>query len=128
MNPEVKALWLARIDQAIADDWFKLATHALRKGDDSYSILGLLCEVFLQETWEGEWIPSRGPNDIPYFNYIFKVGEGAGSIAFSNLPEAVMKWAGLQESDPILAGSDTFRLSLRGTTLEQFRELIEWNL
>jgi hypothetical protein len=128
MNPEAKALWLARIDEAIADEWFKLATHALRKGDDSYSVLGLLCDVFLTETWDGEWVKSRGLNDPPYFNYIFKVGEGPDSIAFSNLPGAVMKWAGLQESDPSLGGNDTFRLGLRGTTLEEFRELIEWNL
>lgn len=128
MDPRVKTLWLDRIDQELMDDWFVLATNQLRRDNNSFSILGLLCDLFVQDTWEGEWIPQNTPQDSGYVSFIFKVGEGPGSIAFSNLPEVVMKWAGLMQSDPQLNGQDTFRWSRKGTTLDMFRVLIEYYL
>ena len=95
MNAEVKQLWV----EALRCGIYKQGTGGLRSclpgaATRQYCCLGVLCDVYLEQTGEGRW---TGDHDGRF--YADEDGDGHDfSSAF--LPEAVRVWAGLSAADP----------------------------
>lgn len=93
MNPEIKARWV----QALRSGEYAQGTEALRSSatDDrpwratevTHCCLGVLCDIHRKDGG-AEWDTTYQSNT--YF--------GAADV----LPEEVMAWAGLSETDPVL--------------------------
>jgi hypothetical protein len=86
MNPEVKAKWLS----ALRSGNFKQTREKLTANNrQSYCCLGVLCELYRQETGNGRWKVNEN-YDGNYDNnkYAFL---GADCMP----PDEVIKWAGL---------------------------------
>lgn len=99
MNPIVKTKWL----QALRSGKFRQATAALSQrplmGDrdptPSFCCLGVLCEIYREETGDGEWRNS----DLTVLTVLdirFHVNS-TNTHATQYLPTKVMGWAGLPE-------------------------------
>ncbi len=117
MNSQVKQQW----------------TTALRSGEytqgrwnlqteQGFCCLGVLCDVYAKETGT-EWEVSITDDDEPLTYYSF---EGRST----NLPESVVKWAGLDHESPFVkyASGETNELAGlndQGYTFEEIAQLIE---
>lgn len=80
MNREIKAKWV----EALRSGTYKQGRHALRRANDTYCCLGVLCDLHAKETG-ARW---KGPNWSGH--YIYGEEEESGG-----LPKEVMEWAGL---------------------------------
>ena len=81
MVPEIKAKWLAKL----RDERTKQGGGGLR--NDGFCCLGVLCEVHREENPELTWVKWSDRSD----SYMG---------AWRYLPDAVVEWAGLPNSDP----------------------------
>ena len=68
-----------------------------KNGENRFAPLGLVCEAYRLSTGEGAWDPAYQGTRRFYIE-----GKGGG-IQF--LPNAVMKWAGFDSTDPKTNGS-----------------------
>ena len=82
MDARVKAMWL----EALRSGKYQQAINQLRK-DDGYCCLGVLCELHRKEH-NKQWTKNKRTDALEYCEEA------------SDLPEAVMEWAGLDESNP----------------------------
>ena len=86
MNAGTKQVWLDALNT------HKQGRGSLRSSEDEYCCLGVLCNVFTQQTGRGEWIL-----DEMYRAYLFSV-DGEKQQFYP--PKAVMEWAGLSNTNP----------------------------
>jgi hypothetical protein len=93
MKAEIRGKWAAKLESGR----YAQAAGALRRGD-SFCCLGVLCELFREETGEGEWVGA-----LPGGQYRF-VARGCGSAVA--LPVSVRDWAGLDDTNPVLIPGD----------------------
>lgn len=112
MNAKVKQLWL----EALRSGEFRQGKELLHPTSETYCCLGVLCEIYQQETGNGSWVDQR-----------FKVA--AFDVEIVELPSAVAQWAGLNSSDPVLGNrSNSVTASVlndRGKTFEYIANRIE---
>ncbi len=52
MNPEIKDQWI----DALTNGTYRQGTGVLQTGDGSFCCLGVLCDLYHQETGNGEWV------------------------------------------------------------------------
>lgn len=83
MNKRIKKLWI----KALRSGKFKQAQGWLHN-EEGYCCLGVLCEIYAQQTREGQWD-----------DRVFRTKKGSSSGA---LPEAVQEWAEVEVHDPLL--------------------------
>lgn len=96
MKQKIKQIWTT----ALRSGLFKQETGALRKRKSTpqseqellYCCLGVLCEVYRQETGKGKWQEAMGDLD----NFVTK-SEGRSGVP----PEAVRDWAELTDPGKI---------------------------
>ncbi len=118
MNPEVKQKWIA----ALRSNKYPQGKTAL-KSNGEFCCLGVLCDLHAQETgaeWEHEILEEEGHKEMGYY---------LGSRDYC--PPKVVKWAGLQDSDPKIKSKVDPRLSFlndNGATFEEIADLIEAEL
>ena len=84
MNPDVKTKWVA----ALRSGKYKQVKETLKKRNGGMCCLGVLCELYRQETGVGKW---EFHKDSGEYEFLGQRGE---------LPETVKDWAGLNEQDP----------------------------
>jgi len=108
MNPEIKAKWVA----ALRSGEYVQGRGALRRDDNTYCCLGVLCDLHAKETGE-PW--ERPPGDA--YNYHAK---GA------YLPPLVVEWAGLYNSlGPSFEGVGVVDMNDGGDSFEKIADFIE---
>ncbi len=90
MKPEIKKKWI----KALESDKYKQGYRALKK-DEGFCCLGVLCDLHREETKSSDW-KSLELRNLQY-EYLFERG---------HLPKAVMEWAGLDSSNPIVFAKD----------------------
>ena len=77
MNPEIKEKWL----KALRSGEYKQGSHYLRRVDDTYCCLGVLCDIYIKE---GNAVWDKRGSDVWYIGH---------SSAY--LPGDVKEWAEL---------------------------------
>ena len=102
MNPEVKAKWLA----ALRSGEYKQGRGRLRSANDEFCCLGVLCDLYAQETGKG-WEP-HGTDNWTMFGH-----PGV-------LPGLVARWAATSEDPLKLSG-----LNDDGATFTELADKIE---
>lgn len=98
MDPEAKRLWV----EALRSGEYKQGVGALNRGD-SYCCLGVLCEVAIKaglpvQVTRGGGCESKACQSCPEKKWYDKKA--------GRLPDSVVKWAGLVDADPYVAGRD----------------------
>jgi hypothetical protein len=93
MRPEIKQLWI----EELRSGRYEQGREALKDGDE-YCCLGVLCEL-AREAGVGDW---QNDGSRAHFNPTPDAGLEAspGFSSWSQLPEAVAKWAGLDSCNP----------------------------
>lgn len=82
MNPEIKEKWV----KALRSGVYKQGSGVLRSTNERYCCLGVLCEIYKEETGDGEWIAGQ-PGDTGMYTFL-------GSRGY--LPAAVQNWSLIQ--------------------------------
>lgn len=132
MNPEVKQLWIEDLranSQLQGKGCLRSEEYYGDHGEQesySYCCLGRLCELFKQQTRNGEWLDDT----------IFRVRNEDGSEDASSgfLPYPVQQWAGLNTNNPFIDGEDTLLVAATycndslGWDFLQIADAIEKNL
>jgi len=125
MNSDIKTRWL----KALRSGDFKQGTAQLKRTDDSYCCLGVLCNIAVSEgVCEEKIIHDDGRTFISF-------GKG-NSTSETILPLVVMEWAGIEDSDPavnIVVDGLKYRTTLAelndaGESFDSIADLIETNL
>jgi hypothetical protein len=115
MKPEVKAKWL----EALRSGDYKQGKDGLRKNDDTFCCLGVLCDVYRKETGDGLWVP------YGVAHHAFAVG---GIRHPSYLPTKVSAWAGLNDIDPEGPDMPLSAYNDKGEPFEEIAKMIEEEL
>lgn len=91
LDPEKKARWL----NALRSEEYKQGREQLRSPGDKFCCLGVVCDLYLKDTGQGEW---QQEEDARYRgDYTFHVTDADRS--WSSLPVAVVRWLGLPVPD-----------------------------
>ena len=107
MNKNIKTKWL----EALRSGEYQQAQRNLKRGD-SLCCLGVLCDIHAKET-NNTWKPHSIGNRSDY-SYIGKYGE---------LPNEVIVWAGLNNSEPIVG--DTTLIKLNDNLYYSFNQIAD---
>lgn len=116
MKKKVKKLWV----EALRSGNYKQGKYGLKR-EDEFCCLGVLCDLHAKEN-------SRNWEPIPYDKFEMYGGQTA------ILPVVVRKWAGLDQSVPVLKSPkddstlDAVVLNDGGATFAQIADLIEAQL
>ena len=97
MKPEIKKRWI----EALLSGEYKQGNGYLRKdiGDDSFfCCLGVLCDLYIKDVGS-IWCTDLEATKISDSDYCF-IYSVENSIDYAFIPEEVMIWSGLTESDP----------------------------
>lgn len=86
MNADVKAKWIA----ALRSGEYQQVSGQLCSGT-GFCCLGVLSELYIQETGNGRWIPGQ-----PYVMFEHE----SGFHEATELPSAVMLWADIETAAP----------------------------
>lgn len=107
MNKEIKEKWL----DALRSGEYEKGKYALRRAD-KYCCLGVLCDLYIKEHDGARWATGVGlGNDVYYLQ------------GFSNmLPHAVVNWAGLDSSAPVVKDRP---LSMENDSSDTFDSVIK---
>lgn len=120
MNPEVKTLWV----NALRSGDYEQGTHVLRRNAteaetiSEYCCLGVLCELAVK----ANIIPEARYDG---FYYTYGVTDDKHS---AYLPRIVMRWAGLNDENPVCGTDNLVTLNDGGYSFEQIADAIEANL
>lgn len=89
MNPTVKQQWV----EALRGGNYIRGHNGLRRGNDTYCCLGVLCDLYHLTTGNGEWIEEELDVTTSYYRFL-------GDTTY--LPPPVAEWSGLVTSNPRL--------------------------
>lgn len=106
MNKRVKRLWL----KALRSGKYPQGKNALR-ADGSFCCLGVLCDLY-RESEGGQWKGS------------FFVTENS-IHSMSQLPIPVVRWAGLERSNPRIGDFDAIQLNDSGFTFAEIADKVD---
>ncbi len=109
MKPEIAEIWATELEKGEK----KKTRSTLRRGEKSFCCLGVLCEIYRQETGEGEWIKDE---DGLLFD------DGISDSDAANLPRGVREWAEMAGA----SGATRFG-SLMSMNHEEFYSLVSIN-
>lgn len=116
MNQEIKQKWV----EALESGKYKQGKGRL-KSDDAYCCLGVLCDLYINETGNGEWIKEEKdlPEDSPKHAFMDN-----GIVSDLILPFYVKKWAGLDSSSPCVGDKPLVDLNDFGSSFKEIAQLI----
>jgi hypothetical protein len=92
MNPEIKKRWI----DALKSGDYNQGTESLCC-NDSFCCLGVLCDLYIQDTKNGEWfsyMAEDGNNDIYETKFVIR-NEESNIVEGEILPSVVADWAGI---------------------------------
>lgn len=114
MNPEVKARWV----EALRSGDYRQGEAGLRRGDDEFCCLGVLCDIATKEDVVKDVQPAA-PGDTGSWTMY----DGFAGV----LPPSVRAWAGLEEPDPRfgLDGKDSSLTRLNDEGKYSFQEIAD---
>ena len=113
MNPRVKQLW---IEALTSGDYEQSAGYLKR--DDKFCALGVLVDLYRDQTHDGEWVFSHVDPD----GRVVSVFETQHGRVISQLPIHVKQWAGLYQYQNQMRKL-TF---LNDMQLRSFEEIADW--
>ena len=122
--------WVTGVCEAISKwifypilHYYNQTTGKLKSVDGSYCCLGVLCDIYHNETGLGKWEKTYDISDIQ-LTYNVDVFDCGGL-----LPTSVMMWADLNGRDPKLKnGRFISYTNDRGATFNEISNLIETDL
>lgn len=124
MNPEVKDKWV----KALRSGDYKQTSGQLRD-HNGYCCLGVLCELYREETKRGGWDKLQRDQASTPVRVGYKVG---GYMSVVLPPPSVIGWSGLGSSNPEVKfdGKVTSlpELNDSGKTFEEIADVIEKSL
>ncbi len=116
MKPAVKKLWL----KALRSGKYKQAKNVLKSSNGGFCCLGVLCDLHAKETGEGYWTGGKNKHAGVYHDT--KTVDGYKVNDKTELTPAVMKWAGLEFSNPQCGKIDGFERSLA-----EYNDVLKYN-
>lgn len=120
MIPEIKSKWIEKLRSGK----YTQGTGALNE-NGSYCCLGVLCEVYMEETGDGKWIPVDRTNAMAFKTY----NSGMHHSGFP--PHAVIEWSELETENGELPESSRSQYESladandEGRSFKQIASLIE---
>jgi hypothetical protein len=122
MNKRIKALWI----DALRSGEYEQGTDFLRRKDDTYCCLGVLCDLAIENGVDVEWAGV-------WTGVAYVVSDNTSGLqAKASLPSAVANWAGLTAwGDDALDPTDTLDLpglNDGGRSFLEIADVIEQNL
>ncbi len=99
MNQQIKQLWMT----ALQSGKYEKGTRYLRNTLDEFCCLGILCDIFKEETGKGEWHKNGTL-------YEFKIGSES---VYTMLPFSVSDWAGIKDTSGELKTPLVSKLSVQ---------------
>jgi len=118
MNQEVKVKWVA----GLRSGEYKQGKDALKKGD-LFCCLGVLCDIYMKETGNGEWIQVKPK--LEGLRYKFIDNEESSSVFLIN---SIKYWAGLDCCIPVVKSCSLSSMNDRGETFLEIADLIDQEL
>lgn len=119
MDADIKQEWVRRLRSGD----YKQGMAYLRRTDDTYCCLGVLCEIAVEQNVIPEPTNTNSFLEDSYYAY------GVGNTGV--LPKVVMAWAGLDDSVPDVYIPEFGRVSLAGLndgegyTFDQIADVID---
>lgn len=117
MKKEVADAWI----KALRDGPYQQTVSRLRKVDHAEKVrghccLGVLCDLYLKETGQGEWIDNT-----------FKIG--GHDLSSTTLPTTVMNWAGMRSHSGNFGGlgKSLMHMNDSGASFKTIADAIEKN-
>ncbi len=119
MKAAVKKKWVA----ALKSGEYKQTRKELRN-KDGFCCLGVLCDLYKEETKDGEWSEAEAGQF-----FVFKVRNG-GQCSATVLPGAVAVWAGFEPftRNPSTKNGQLAELNDAGMTFKKVAAIIEKEL
>lgn len=100
MKTEVKKKWV----NALMNGGYVQGKGQLRQ-QNQYCCLGVLCDIYKENTGKGEWINPNSMDDrVSLREFRYENPDGEISKAVALLPKPVREWAGLESSQPSILG------------------------
>ena len=116
MNPEVKAQWVTALRSGDYKQGQGVLRTAFTDGSVSkFCCLGVLCELAV----------NAGVIPAPLYDGIYYSYGTYGDKRTAYLPEAVMKWAGLDGENPMCGTGRLATLNDKDNSFEQIADAIE---
>lgn len=116
MKSEIKAKWVT----ALRSGEYTQGRGQLRTNDNKFCCLGVLCDIHSRET-ETPWTET----DHILYDWSYRAEDLV-------LPEAVVKWAGLESGNPALVNGDCSQhndgAGVCSKSFSEIADLIEANL
>ena len=120
MNKEIKAKWI----EALKSGKYK-QTKGTLKDEHGYCCLGVLCEIFREETGKGEFVPTLKNSNNKRFQADDIIEEGVP-------PSPVIKWAEMENNNPSITLDEKPKLLAvandNGSTFLELADIIEQQL
>lgn len=92
MNKKIKQLWI----DALLDGEYKQGSKRLRDNKDHFCVLGVLCDLYVKHHTDCRWKPMEVKSGFRI------VGKREVHWCEDYLIEPVMKWAGLENFNPVV--------------------------
>jgi hypothetical protein len=133
MNPEIKKAWV----KALRSGEYAQSTGALcnlknvgTESRDEYAVKGYCCLGVLTDLavkaevaqWErsGDGLPVQGVRET--------IEPGINTVVTALLPQNVMDWAGLEQTNPLIRGKSLASMNDEGKSFEEIADVIEEGL
>lgn len=95
MNTKIKQLWT----DALRSGDYQQGSRRLRDKEDHFCVLGVLCDLYVKNRPDCRWKPMEAKSGFRI------VGKREVHWCEDYLIEPVMKWAGLDSSNPVVEHS-----------------------
>lgn len=119
MKTEVKKKWV----YALMSGKYMQGKGQLRQRNQ-YCCLGVLCDIYKENTGKGEWVNPNSTNDrasLREFQYENSDGETRRAAAV--LPKPVREWAGLESNQPFVPKLGTTLSTLNDDNKHDFTDI-----
>lgn len=102
MKADLAHKWVSILSQS------RLASGALRRGENCFCVFGALCELFRKETGNGRW---EKLTDLRW-KFYWIGNEGVEMDSLGRPPEIVLDWAGLniRHARHLMEQNDTYEI------------------
>lgn len=108
MNPEIKEKWLTALRSgkySRGENYLKQVVNETAK----HCCLGVLCEIYMQETSKGQWSGKEGRGQV----FIANISDDSYDSSFTVLPFKVREWAGISDGNASFEADETDKKRLK---------------
>lgn len=119
MDSEVKKKWV----NALINGGYVQGKGQLRL-QNQYCCLGVLCDIYKENTGKGEWINPNSTDDRASLReFQYENSDGETSRAGAVLPKPVREWAGLESNQPFIPKLRTTLSTLNDDSKHDFTDI-----